>query len=206
MYIPKHFKGRGPESAIAFMQRFNFATMITSVDGVPQATHLPFVIKAVGEKITLTSHLAKANGHWKHIEDNTNLVIFSEPHAYISPRHYEKAENVPTWNYLAVHAYGKAKLASDEHEVLAILEQMMMAYEPAYKDQWDSLPTAFKQKKVRGICAFSIEVTDLQSKEKLSQNKSDAEREAIITTLSESSSTNENVLAAYMSGKTTDSE
>jgi len=110
MYIPKHYKGKGKREAVAFMQRYNFGTIITAVDGVPQATHLPFVISEKDGEIIITSHFAKANKQWEHIATNENLVVFSEPHAYVSPRHYELKANVPTWNYLAVHAYGTAKL------------------------------------------------------------------------------------------------
>ena len=73
-------------------------------------THLPFIVKNVNEGIVLASHFAKANREWNDTEENTVLIIFSEPHAYISPKHFEKELNVPTWNYISVHAYGKGKL------------------------------------------------------------------------------------------------
>lgn len=90
MYIPKHYNGKDQEEAISFMQRFNFGTIVTNIDQTPVATHLPLVIIVEDNEVKITSHFAKANKHWKHIENNESLIIFSEPHAYISPVHYEK--------------------------------------------------------------------------------------------------------------------
>src|SRR3546814_4672540 len=99
---------------VDFMKRFSFATIITAKDSFPIATHLPFLVSVRGDNITLTSHFAKANEHWRDIQNNKVLVIFSEPHAYISPKHYDKELNVPTWNYISVHAYGQGA-RSEEH-------------------------------------------------------------------------------------------
>jgi transcriptional regulator len=92
------------------MQQFSFATIVTVKDGVPSATHLPFVVSQRDDQIILTSHFAKVNPQAAEILNCKPLVIFTEPHAYISPRHYESEQSVPTWNYIAVHAYGTATL------------------------------------------------------------------------------------------------
>jgi transcriptional regulator len=110
MYIPKINEASDREEILSFMRQFSFATIITAKDGHPVVTHLPFIMKNVNEGIVLASHFAKANRQWNDTEENTVLIIFSEPHAYISPKHFEKELNVPTWNYISVHAYGKGKL------------------------------------------------------------------------------------------------
>ncbi|MFT4662095.1 MAG: transcriptional regulator [Patiriisocius sp.] len=198
MYIPKHYIGKDNNAAVAFMQRFNFASIITSVNNIPIATHLPFVISKRGDEIILTSHFARANNHWEHITENKNLIIFSEPHAYISPSNYEQKENVPTWNYLSVHAYGFAKIIDNESEVTQVLEIMMDSFEPSYKDQWHSLSKEYQTRMSKGIVAFEIQVSELQSKEKLSQNKKEGERQSIIASLSNSKAPNKKLIAEYM--------
>ena len=148
--------------------------------------------------IILTSHFAKANEQWKDIENNKVLVIFSEPHAYISPKNYDKELNVPTWNYISIHAYGEGKLITETARTFEVLEATIDNYETSYKQQWDNLPEDYKLKMSKGIVAFEIVVTDLQAKKKLSQNRTDAEKQKIINTLSKSNDTNEQLIAGYM--------
>lgn len=198
MYIPKNNLITETEEIVAFMKQFSFATIITAKHDHPTATHLPFIVSSQNDKVILTSHFARANEHWKAIESSTNLVIFREPHAYISPRHYDSQLSVPTWNYIAVHAYGPGKLLTDTEETLAVLEKTIMAYEEAYKHQWDQLPQDYKLKMLKGIVGFEIEVNDLQAKKKLSQNKTQAEQQRIIKDLADSANTHERQIAAYM--------
>ena len=199
MYTPSFNSFTDRQEIVTFMQRYSFATIVTQIDGQPVATHLPFLVKEDDDKITLQSHFAKANPQWKEIEENTSLVIFTEPHAYISPNNYEKVENVPTWNYIAIHAYGKAKILDSVEQKTALLKHTITTFESAYLQQWESLPEQYRLKMMNGIVAFEIEVTDLQAKKKLSQNRSEIERENIIHTLSQSTDTNEREIAAYMS-------
>jgi transcriptional regulator len=198
MYIPNHFKITDQQEAISFMQRYSFATIVTVGDGIPLATHLPFLVKQKGEQIVLLSHFAKANPQAATITNGKVLVIFTEPHAYISPKHYEKEANVPTWNYLAVHAYGNAALLNDAQSKADLLQQMINHYEADYLTQWDSLPDDYKQKMMKGIDAFEVIVDDLQAKKKLSQNRTEHERENIISTLNTSKNTSEQDIAEYM--------
>lgn len=198
MYIPKHYSGKDQKESISFMKRFNFGIMITSVKNIPVATHLPFVISEKDNEIKITSHFAKANTHWKNIESNDSLIIFSEPHAYISPKHYDKQQNVPTWNYISIHAYGKAKVVEDERKTIDILEQMIDDFEPSYREQWEILSDDYKSKMAQGIVAFEFYASKLESKQKLSQNKKEKERESIIKSLSDSVMQNEKLISEYM--------
>ena len=199
MFVPNGFKFENEAEKIAFMQRYSFATIITNNDDhTPLATQLPFVMNKRADKVVLSGHFAAANAQARYIEQNTSLIIFTEPHAYISPTHYDKHESVPTWDYIAVHAYGKATIITDENLKIAALEQMINFYEKDYLAQWNSLSDKFKKGMIKGIIAFELEVTDLQGQKKLSQNKSVAERERIIEELEKSNSTTEHDLATYI--------
>ncbi len=198
MYIPNINLTTDKLEIVEFMKRFSFATIISSKDNFPTATHLPFVVSSKDEQIVLTSHFAKANEHWQDIENNSVLVIFSEPHAYVSTKNYDKELNVPTWNYIAIHAYGQGQLITDQDKTLEILEATIDNYETEYRQHWDNFPDEYKVKMSKGIVAFEIIVTDLQAKKKLSQNRTDSEQKKIIETLSNIKDTNEILIAEYM--------
>jgi transcriptional regulator len=199
MYIPSFNKFEDRQQAIAFMQRYSFATIISVKDGLPVATHLPFLVQQKEDKIILSSHFAKANPQSEDIINNTALVIFTEPHAYISPKNYEKEQNVPTWNYLAVHAYGKCTLLDGEENKASLLKETIKYYDAAYLKQWDNLTDDYKQKMMKGITAFQMVVDDLQAKAKLSQNRTEKERENVINSLTNAGNANEKAIADYMS-------
>ncbi|MFI5163215.1 MAG: FMN-binding negative transcriptional regulator [Sphingobacteriales bacterium] len=198
MYTPSFNRFEDRQEIIAFIQRYSFATIVTDVEGVPEATHLPFLVKQENDKLLLISHFAKANPQSAQILDKISLVIFTEPHAYITPKLYEKEESVPTWNYIAVHAYGKARILDDEKQKAELLQHTIKQYDTGYLEQYEKLPGDFKSKMMKGIVAFEIEVTDLQAKKKLSQNRSETEQNNIIDSLSKSPETNEKEIAEYM--------
>ena len=198
MFVPNNFRFEDRAEKITFIKQYSFATIITVKDSIPIATQLPFVIDDSSDKLILNSHFAVANEQTKYIEANTSLVIFTEPHAYISPVHYDKHESVPTWDYIAVHAYGKAKIVEDETAKLKSLEQMIQFYEKDYLQQWESLSDNFKKRMMKGIVAFELEVNDLQGQKKLSQNKTENERKRIVEHLEKSVNTGEREIAAYI--------
>lgn len=199
MYTPKHFQLNDEQDTINFMQRYSFATIVTATNNIPFATHLPFLIEKRDGQIILASHFAKANPQATEIIGKDVLVIFTEPHAYISPKHYEKETNVPTWNYIAIHAYGKATITPEGEQTAELLARMISNYEMDYLAQWNGLPDEYKQRMMKGIVAFEIVVDDLQGKQKLSQNRSEVERENIINSLSKSNDTTEAEIGKYMS-------
>lgn len=129
MYTPKYNQLTDTQQTVDFMRKYSFATIVTVADGRPTATHLPFIIEQRDDEIVLVSHFAKANHQAVDIFECTPLVIFTEPHAYISPAYYEKEQNVPTWNYIAVHAYGEASRIDNAEQVL---EKTINFYEAAY--------------------------------------------------------------------------
>lgn len=184
MYVPKQFNDLDKEGIIAFIKEYSFGILVSAEDNVPVATHLPFAVSIAEDgRIVLTSHLAKANGQASQLDGKRVLVIFSEPHAYISPKHYESKQSVPTWNYVAVHTYGNATILSEETEVMRVLEEMIDTYEQDYRQQWAELSADYKSRMAKGIVAFRIVVEKINAVNKLSQNKQRAERERIIADL-----------------------
>jgi len=186
------------EEIVGFMQAYGFATIVTVKDNVPVATHLPFVVSQTDRGIILSGHFAQANSQWKQLNNEKTLVIFSEPHAYISPKHYDSEISVPTWNYISVHAYGKSEIITDPAEGIGELEKMIHQYEQNYFLQWNKFPQEVKLKLLRGIVPFRITVDELQAKKKLSQNKNENERQRIIDSLQKSPHSSEQAIAGYM--------
>lgn len=198
MYTPKTFEFNNQAEKIAFMKQYSFATIVTSADHAPIATQLPFFIDDSNGKLLISSHFAKANEHANYLENNTSLIIFSEPHAYISPAHYDKHESVPTWDYISVHAYGRAKILDSEASKMKVLEEMITFYDKEYIKQWNSFTDKFKTNMMKGIVAFEFEVNDLQGQKKLSQNKSAKERASIVEQLEKSEDSVQKSLATYI--------
>lgn len=181
MYTPKHNREDDREKLYSFMKEYSFATLVTSHNGVPKATHLPFLVEMNTDAPRLWAHMAKANDQWKDFSDASELlVIFQEPHAYVSPKNYEKHLSVPTWNYVAVHAYGHARIMDGAEEKLELLERMIRHLDEGYLKQWDGLPEQFKKEKMSGIVAFEIDVTRLQGRFKLSQDRTISEQQRIV--------------------------
>lgn len=197
MYIPKQFANTNHDEIIAFMQQYSFGTIVTASNNLPIATHIPFIIEEIDGEVIISSHFAKANPQALDL-DKPILIIFTEPHAYISPKHYEKEQSVPTWNYVAVHAYGKATVLRETEQQLQLMEKSIRTYDVAYLDQWNSLSDEFKLRMLNGIVAFEVRINDLQAVNKLSQNKTSAERESIVKELASSADSNEVRIAELM--------
>jgi transcriptional regulator len=182
VYIPHYYKEQDRSKLIAFMRENSFGVLISHGNKGLHGTHLPFVTEERGEDLVLITHLAKANPQWEEFgEENEVMAIFTGPHGYVSPSNYEKKESVPTWNYVAVHAYGKATIVHDHGSVLSILEKMIYSYEEAYRKQWEGLSEDYRNKMIKGIVAFEIVVSKLEGKYKLSQNKTANEQKKIVT-------------------------
>ena len=190
MYIPEHFRVRDHADAIAFMHANPFAILISSTDDGPFATHLPVFVEAKGETLVLRGHVAKANPHWRHLERQPEcLTIFHGPHAYVSASNYTARENVPTWNYGAVHAYGNARVFVSPEELQGVLHNLIGTFEPAYAEQWSSLAGAYRERMLSHIVGFEISVTKLEAKFKLSQNRTKEEQSNVIASLEKADDT-----------------
>ena len=190
MYIPKAFQNHDSAELIAFMRANSFATLVSILDGAPFASHIPLIMEVDGESLKLTGHLAKANPHAQAFGNGETLAIFTGPHAYISPALYEKQESVPTWNYIAVHAYGSPviRLLDDSPQAMEVmLSTMINTYDAGYHAQWEGLSPRYREGMMQGIVAFEMIVTRLEGKYKLSQNRSHADQMAVAHALSHSS-------------------
>ncbi len=173
MYSPPHHRQKNWEEIKEFVHQNSFAILVSQVEGKPWATHLPLELgqDATGQEV-LYGHLARANPQWRHLTDTTEvLAIFAGPHAYISSSWYDH-ENVPTWNYLAVHIYGCARLIEGE-ELYQVLSRLVNKYEAASANpvSMGTLSAGYAEQQMRGIVGLAIQVTDVQATYKLSQNR-----------------------------------
>lgn len=201
MYSPDHFRIDDQGTLHAFMRRHSFATIITHDGAIPHATHMPVLLDLNhGPQGTLVSHMARANPQWRHFEDGREvLVIFTGPHAYISPAWYASAPAVPTWNYTAVHAYGRPRLISDHHRFAHRLHELVEFYESGREERWSGeMPAEFRDRLMHGIVGVEIEITRLEGKFKLSQNRPIEDREPVIAALSASADPMDRETAAMM--------
>lgn len=191
MYIPEHFRVCDHASAIEFMRANPFTILVSCTPEGPFASHVPVVIRESGDQLLLRGHVAKANPHWKYLQESpaNTLVLFHGPHAYISPAHYETREVVPTWNYGTVHAYGTARVFSAPDELLGMLHELIPMFEAPYADQWATLSQAYRERMLSHIVGFEIAVTRVEAKFKLSQNRTKQEQQNIITSLGAASDT-----------------
>lgn len=188
MYIPDYFKESDPERLAALIRDYPFGMLITIHDGLPFVSHIPFLYEQRDEGIAvLLGHLAKANSQWHDLAENqTALVVFQGPHAYISPNWYE-SPGVPTWNYAAVHVYGKARLIEDEASVEKLVEQFTAVYESTQPNPWKANLSGERRANLLGmIVGFEIEVREIQGKFKLSQNRPIEDQRSVINGLSQS--------------------
>jgi transcriptional regulator len=198
MYTPKFNLVTDRALLLEVMQTHSFAVLFGSgADGASTATHLPLVVKDEGPHGLLEGHFAKANPHWQSLADQQTLVVFSGPHAYISPTHYAEELSVPTWNYIAVHAYGTLELIEEDDAKDALLKSLIAQHEPAYAERWHALPQGFKRSMLAGIVGFRMPITRIEGKLKLSQNRPAGDRDNI-RTAQQSGSPDEQSLAAWM--------
>ena len=201
MYRPTAFQEDNVDKLFAFMKANSFATLVSIVEGVPCASHIPLVVVMQGDVIKLIGHLAQQNSQWQAFEMSESLAIFTGAHAYISPTLYEKHESVPTWNYIAVHAYGIPKIITlnNSPELMnKMIDGMIDTYEAEYKSHWHGLSDGFRDGMMNGIVGFEMTITRLEGKYKLSQNRSQIEQKNVSNTLLQSSDPTVRAVGAEM--------
>lgn len=200
MYIHPLNKWEEEPEIVDFIKRNAFATLISQVDGKPWATHLPFVLGTnnAGEPV-LSGHLAKANQQWKSISEKDDvLVIFQGPHAYISSSWYNH-ENVPTWNYLAVHVSGKIRLIEGE-ELMDHLKSLTDTYEEGRPNgvRVETMSESYVAGQLRALVGFEIKIEEVNASAKLSQNRDDVNYHHIVEKLEESEFSLDKEIASEM--------
>lgn len=203
MYVPEHFASDDMGLARALVEAHAFGTLVAGrADGAFEIAHLPFVLDPGEPFGSLRSHIARANPIASMLERAVPVVaMFLGPHAYVTPRWYEHPrDNVPTWNYAAVHVHGTARRIDDEREVRRLLADLTARYERGAAEPWapEGLEPDRLERLLQGITAFAIEVTRVESKRKLSQNKSAADRAGVIAGLRARGSETDAALARLM--------
>src|SRR5262249_3474684 len=155
-----------------FIEQNSFGLLVSQVEGVPFATHLPLLLeRSAGPHGTLVGHTARANPQWRQAAGQTVLAIFPGPHAYVSPTWDQAEQVVPTRTYTAVHAYGRAQVVEDEGALLEIVRRTVRAYERAMPRPWSFDPSGpFVGRLLAQVVGFRIEVERIEGKWKLSQN------------------------------------
>lgn len=201
MYIPSNFLETDIERLHEFMEGHSFATLITAVGANSVASHLPLLLdREAGSHGKLIGHMARANTQWRDADSTETLVIFHGPHAYISPRWYEARNVVPTWNYVAVHAYGTFRVVSDRASLLETLRSTVEKYEKGASNSWsmDAPDESFIAGLLDSIVGFEIEITRLEGKWKLSQNHTSERRARVIEALQQAAGEQQHQVAELM--------
>ena len=201
MYLPASFTVTDPDKLAEVIGQHSFATLITTSEGVPFATHLPILHRLrAGTPGVLVGHVARANPQWQHFANPIeSLAIFSGPHAYVSPSWYATELAVPTWNYIAVHAYGVPRVIEDEAWLEKLLDEMVQRSESSRPQPWpNQLPDDFRRNLLRSIVGFEMPVSRMEGKFKLSQNRQEQDQANVFRELSESSNPNAQSVADWM--------
>jgi len=177
MYIPQHFEVTNREEIFAFIKANVFGQLISTVEGRLFSSHIPFSLGSNGQ--SLICHVAKRNPQWEGIEGQEVLVTFQGPHDYISPSWYN-SPGVPTWNYQAVHVYGKPKLVTEKEKLRSIINELTKIHESSLKQPWGP---EYKDSLLDIIIGIEIKITDIQCKYKLSQNRPEKDQLQVIKEL-----------------------
>ena len=193
MYVPAAFRDHDPENIRATIRAARLANLVTATAEGPLATPLPlFLNESEGEHGVLYGHLAKANPHWRSPPIGEALAIFTGPEAYVTPSWYatkrETGKVVPTWNYIAVHAYGPVEFFQESERLLEVVTRLTNIYEAARAKPWavGDAPADFIAAQLRGIVGVRIPVTRFEGKRKMSQNRPEADRIGVATGLAAS--------------------
>lgn len=198
MYLPPAFKARDLEACHSLINNFSFATMI-ALPSI-EISHIPLLLEHENDKSYLRGHIARANPLHKLLENQPELLcIFNGPHAYISPSYYQSTSlNVPTWNYAVVHAKGRVTLV-DTDKLIKILDNSVKKHESKLKQPWAiDWANELSHKKLNGIIGFEIEISHIEGKFKLSQNRTPDEKANVIKELTASSNVDDQLLALFM--------
>ena len=188
MYIPNHFKNENLEEVKDFIKANSFGILLTTHSDKIMGSHIPLELEEdMNGNQVIYGHVSKANPQWanfKHEEEV--LLIYNGPHAYVSSSWYNH-ENVPTWNYIAVHIYGQLKVIEEE-ELLYALDKLMAKYESTMDNplrMQDLSESTMRQ--VNGIVGFKVTISEVQAAFKLSQNRDEEDYHQIVHELGKSS-------------------
>ncbi|MBH3426762.1 FMN-binding negative transcriptional regulator [Pseudomonas alkylphenolica] len=206
MYTASSFKETDLDHLQQQIEQTRLAVLVTHGEQGLQASHLPLLLdRSQGSNGTLYGHFARANRQWQELENGAEaLVVFAGPDAYVSAGYYpSKAQDprtVPTWNYVSVHAWGKAEVYHDAERLLDIVRRLSDRHEQAQAKPWsvDEAPADYMAGMLKAIVGFALPIERLQGTRKLSQNRSAIDIEGVRTCLASSTDPLDNQLAAVM--------
>lgn len=194
MYLPAHFRDDDRATADALLRAHPFATLVSMQDGAPFATHLPLLLAPDGRR--LLGHFARPNPQVAAIgSGETALAIFHGPHAYVSPRWYDRRPAVPTWNYAVVHVRGPLQPLAGPAELREVQDQLVAAFESAPLPE-GVMPEAYVAQLSAGIVGFALEIEGIETKLKFGQHRSLADQQGVEAGLLASAGADEAALVA----------
>jgi len=179
VYIPKHFEVTDKAEIFSFVEANAFGQLISNVGGKLFSTHMPFLLSH--DKTKIIGHLALQNPQHSDLDGQEVLVTLQGPHDYISPSWYA-SPGVPTWNYQAVHVYGKASVFSSAEKIQNVVEDLTKKYESTLRQPWSP---EYNAAKLNAIVGVEIAISEIQCKYKLSQNRSTQDRKQVVAQLNE---------------------
>lgn len=200
MFVPPAFSESNLSKLHQFIVQNSFGVIVSQVDSLPFATHIPILLReAEGQYGTLVGHFARANPQWQQIAGQTAMVIFAGPHVYVSPTWYEAKHVVPTWNYTAVHAYGRVEVIEGGESLLDILKDSVQVYEQGMPQPWMLEETGtFVERMMEQIVGFRMKIEKMEGKFKLSQNHPIERRHKVIRALEHQGDENSLAVAKLM--------
>lgn len=182
MHIPKLYREEDRAKIVEFLKRNSFPALVSHDGQGLTATHLPTeVIEHADGSLTILGHMSRANPQWKSFGEQEVLLIFQGAHTYISPRWYNHV-NVPTWNYMMVHVYGRVRMLEGQ-ELYDLLDSLVKKHEDSTSYRLNALPQDFVEKEMKGVAGFALEVTRIDAGYKLSQNRDDESYGTIVEEL-----------------------
>ncbi|HEX7199906.1 MAG TPA: FMN-binding negative transcriptional regulator [Dongiaceae bacterium] len=206
MYLPPHFKQEELPALQGSMRAARLATLVTLGAEGMEASHVPILLdEGEGPFGVIRGHLARANPQWRRAATETlALAMFLGPDAYVSPNWYatkrETGKVVPTWNYLAIHAYGRVEFFEDAERLRAIVTSLTQRHEGRREKPWavSDAPEDYIQAQLRGIIGFRLPIDRLEGKWKLSQNRPEVDRRGVIEGLEGEGGALESAIAQRM--------
>lgn len=193
MYVPKQFAVTDETKLLSFARANNFATLVTRGATALSASHVPVLVDAVDGNWVVHGHVARANPQQL---DGEALVIFSGPHAYVSPSWYVTPNLVPTWDYVAVHVSGTCTRIEEPAHVREIVDRLTAQHEAGLPHPWErALPVDLERKLLQGIVGFRVVSTDVRGSWKLHQHHSVENRRKVVAALRERGSEAERLIA-----------
>ena len=201
MYVPGSFAVSDEKILESFIERYDFATLTSSSATGLVASHIPITVRRSAGKLALIGHVARANNQWRQFDGNVEaLAIFHGPHAYVSPTWYATSPAVPTWNYAAVHVYGKPRAREERDFTAAALRDLVAKHEGSRAESWrtEDLAGDLYEKLAKAIVAFEMPIDRIEGQFKLGQNRSPGDRAGMLAGLDAEKSADAGALAAFI--------